>query len=54
MSIPPPEIEVCLWPFKLMVRGTSAIAVVRWPLTAILVAIAISILATVVFEALCA
>ena len=51
MSGPLSEIEVRLWPFKLVVRGAGAIAAIRWPLAAILTAIAVAILAGVLCEA---
>lgn len=38
-----PEIEVRFWPFRLLARGDRAIAAVRWPLAAILIAVAATI-----------
>lgn len=43
MKNDPSEIEVRLWPFTLKARGENAIAAIRWPLVAVLVAIAICI-----------
>ncbi len=45
-----PEIEVRICLFRLMARGNRAIAVVRWPLTAVLSAIALAILAATFWE----
>ena len=43
MKNDPSEIEVRLWPLTLRVRGENAITAMRWPLVAVLVAIAICI-----------
>jgi hypothetical protein len=43
MENDPPEIEVRIWPFTLRARGENAIAAIRWPLVAVLVAVAMCI-----------
>ncbi len=45
-----PEIEVRFWPFALKARGKPAIAAIRLPLAAILLAIAIAILTAVFLQ----
>lgn len=45
-----PELEVRFWPFSLKARGENAIAAVRLPLAVVLFAIAIAILAAILFR----
>lgn len=41
---PPPELHIHFWPFKLLARGKEALQAIRWPVTVVLLAIAVCLL----------
>jgi hypothetical protein len=46
----PTEIDIRFWPFRLLARGDRAIAAMKWPITAVLFAVALAILISLFSE----
>ena len=39
MSVEPNEIEVRFWPLRISAKGKQAVAVFKWPMTVVMIAI---------------